>query len=409
MATSPSTKITDADASRQLAEDVARWAPGELDHLTLRQVLGLMFSLLSESERRVFLSRAGADKGNGHYARSLVVGSTPVEIQVPRTRSGRFRPGLLPGPYQRGFAEETEALLWSLLLSCRSINAAKEALRHMGLPVSEQELETVACELIDELDLKNTAPIDSDLLALFMDGKYVEIKESERIRPYTVYVVIGLGRDGKKRTLACLPRPGRESLAEWKTLLRSLLERGLRRVLMVVHDDVPGLSPVTESLFPKADVQLCIVHLQRNAKRHLSKDAAGEFTRRVRALKAAWDAETAARQFEDLCARLQGEAPVFIAELRKKRLHYLAFVRYPDAIRRSLSTTNTVEVINKEIEKVRINSGGYFQSEATLKLKLGALTYGLEQGRWSSPAAAVGEALHQLNLMFEARFESEEP
>ena len=408
MATSPSSKITDADVTRQLAEEIAQWAPGELDHLTLRQVLGLMFSLLSESERRAFLSRVHTDKGNGHYARSLVIGSTPVEIQVPRTRTGRFRPGLLPGPYQRGFSEETEALLWSLLLSCRSINAAKDALRQMGLPVSEKELETVAAELIEELELKNTAPIDCDLLALFMDGKYVEIKESERIRPYTVYVVIGLGRDGKKRTLACLPRPGRESLEEWKRLLRSLLERGLRRVLMVVHDDVPGLSPVTEGLFPKTDVQLCIVHLQRNAKRHLSKAAATEFTRRIRAIKAAWDPEMAAGQFEELCDLLQTEAPTFIAELRKKRDHYLAFVQYPDSIRRSLSTTNTVEVINKEIEKIRINSGGYFQSEATLKLKLGALTFGLEQGRWSSPAAAVGEALHQLNLMFEARFETEE-
>ena len=58
-------------------------------------------------------------------------------------------------------------------------------------------------------------------------------------------------------------------------------------------------------------------------------------------------------------------------------------------------------------DDVRPSAGGYFQSEATLKLKLGALTFGLEQGRWSAPAAAVGEALHQLNRMFEARFETE--
>jgi len=408
MATSPSPKITESDVLRQLADEIGDWAPGELGRTTLRQVLGLMFSLLSESERRAFLARVPEDKGNGCYPRSLVLGSTPVEVQVPRTRTGRFRPSLLPGPYQRGFSGETEALLWGLLLSCRSVSAAKNALRQMGLPVSEKELETVAADLIEELELKNTAPIDCDLLVLFVDGKYVEIKESERIRPYTIYVVIGLGRDGKKHTLACLPRPGRESLEEWKKVLRSLLERGLRRVLMVVQDDFSGLLPVTVGLFPKADVQLCIVHLQRNAKRHLSKGTAAEFTKRIRALKTAWDQETAAHQFDELCDRLQGEALTFIAELRKKRDHYLAFVKYPDSIRRSLSTTNTVEVINKEIEKIRINSGGYFQSEATLKLKLGALTFGLENRRWRSPAAAVAEALHQLNLMFEDRFEAEE-
>jgi transposase-like protein len=312
---------------------------------------------------------------------------------------------LLPEPYQRGFREETESLLWGLLLGSRSVSAAKESLRKMGLPVSERELETVASDLVEELELKNTAPIEADLLALFVDGKYVEIKENERIRPYTVYVVIGLGRDGKKRPLACLPRPGRESLEEWKSVLKSLLERGLRRVMMVVQDDFSGLLPVSQSLFPQADVQLCIVHMQRNAKRHLTKDHAAEFVKRIRALKASWDYDTALTQFEELCQRFADASPVFIAELRRKRDHYLAFLKYPDSVRRSLSTTNTVEVINKEIEKARINSGGYFQSDATMKLKLGALTLGLERGRWSSPAAAIAEALHQFNLLFETRFE----
>ena len=101
--------------------------------------------------------------------------------------------------------------------------------------------------------------------------------------------MVGLGRDGKKRVLACLSKSGRENLEDWKLVLRSLLERGLRRVLIIVQDDFSGLLPLTKGLFPTADVQLCVVHMQRNAKNHLSKNDSAEFQQRWRALRDTWD------------------------------------------------------------------------------------------------------------------------
>src|SRR5204863_946414 len=215
----------------------------------------------------------------------------------------------------------------------------------------------------------------------------------------SIYLVVGLGRDGKKRVLASLFRFGRENLEEWKNVLRSLIERGLRRVLLVVHDDFSGLLPITRSLFPQADIQLCIVHLQRNAKSHLSKTDATEFNQRLRALKTAWSPEVAAAQFEDLSQRFESRSSVFIREIRKKRQHYLAFLNYPESIRRSLSTTNVVEAVNGQLEIMRRNSGGYFHSEDILKLKLGLAVSSLEQGRWKAPGRSICSVLHQFNAM----------
>ena len=122
------------------------------------------------------------------------------------------------------------------------------------------------------------------LLAVFFDGKYVEIKDGDHLRPACIYLVVGLGRDGKKRVLSCIIKLGRENLEDWKTVLRGLIERGLRRVLIIIQDDFSGLLPITKSLFPQADVQLCVVHMQRNAKNHLSKTDAAEFQQRWRAI-----------------------------------------------------------------------------------------------------------------------------
>jgi putative transposase len=408
MTTSPSRRVAPTRSADHFVSDLQGITASDLEGLTLRQLLGLVLSTLSEAERRAFLLGSPGDKGNGAYDRAVSIGSIPVEMRVPRTRTGEFRPSLLPPKYQRGFSEEMEPLLLSLLISSRSISSAKTALRRLGLPISEKDLDAVSAELIEEIELRNTSPISPDMLVIFMDGKYVEIKDADRIRPATIYLVVGLGRDGKKRALACVARPGRENIEDWKKILRSLAERGLRRVMLVVQDDFSGLLSLNKGLFPTADIQLCIVHMQRNAKTHLPKDDAAEFQKRIRTIKTAWNPQVAAKQFDDLCDRFAKTAPAFIAEIRKKRDHYLAFLRYPDGVRRSLSTTNAVEAVNGQLEKIRLNTGGYFQSETVLKLKLGATISTLEHTRWAHPSAAICEALHHLNLMFQVRFEAED-
>jgi transposase-like protein len=277
----------------------------------------------------------------------------------------------------------------------------------MGLGACSEELDVVATGFVEELELVNSRPIDPDMLAVFLDGKYVEVKQDERLRPACIYVVIGLHRDGKKKVLGCFTKHGRENLEVWKTVLRTLVERGLRRLMVVVHDDFSGLLGLTRGMFPNSDIQLCTVHMLRNAKTHLSKDDAAEFTKRFRSTKNAWNAEVGGTQFEELCQRFEKSAPTFVKELREKRPHYLFFLNYPDGVRRTLSTTNAVEAVNKQLEILRRNSGGYFHSEETAKLKLGIAVTSLESGRWRSVAASVTAALDQFNAMFEARFEAE--
>lgn len=408
MTTDPQQILTASQLPRQFAQQVQEALEGQLDRLTLRELLGMMLSSLGEAERRAYLAQNQEDKGNGHYPRSVWMGSIPVDVEVPRTRRGAFRPICLPALYQRGYPEETQNLLLGLLTSSRSINAAKAALKQMGLGISEQTLESVARELTEDLELRNTGPLDPDLLVLFLDGKYVEVREGDRLRPACVYVVVGMRRDGHKRVLACLPRFGRENLEDWKVVLRGLMERGLRRVLIAVQDDFTGLLPVTRSLFPQTDIQLCTVHMQRNATRHMSKPDALEFNQRLRFIKAAWTFEVAAQQFDDLCATFAPRYPSFITEIRKKRDHYLAFIPYPEAIRRTLTTTNAVEALNGQLENRRRTSGGYFQSTDALKIKLASAIAYLETGTWRKISATISSCLQQLNAMFANRFEVEQ-
>lgn len=405
--TSPISKLAQGTLPDELREPLEQLLAQGLGEMSLRQLLGMTLSGLAAAERSAYLEKSPTDKGNGSYDRSLGIGSLSVPIEVPRTRSGWFRPTLLPAAYQRVYPNEMQQLLLALLCSSRSVNAAKAALKKLGLPCSEDDLEAVASEYVEQFALLNSRPLDPDLIALFVDAKYVEVKDSEHIRPTTIYLAVGLTRSGHKRVLACMVRPGRENLEDWKRLLRSLLERGLRRLLILIQDDFPGLLGVTKGLFAQSDIQLCIVHMQRNAKNHLSKADVAEFQQRLRMIKASYCAERAANDFEELCLRFESSAPAFIAELRKKRDHYLRFLDYPQPLRRTFSTTNAVEAVNGQLERLRLNNGGYFHSEPNLQLKLGIATRFLEDGKWRTPAAAVRDVLAQLNAMFERRFEAQ--
>ena len=79
----------------------------------------------------------------------------------------------------------------------------------------------------EKLETRNSRPVDPDLLALFFDAKYVEIKDGDQLRPACIYLVAGLRRDGKKQVLSCTIKFGRENLEDRKTVLRGLIERGL--------------------------------------------------------------------------------------------------------------------------------------------------------------------------------------
>jgi putative transposase len=406
MATDPKKSLPSTSGSAIAKTDIDRLLETGLADFSLRELLGLLISSAGAAERHVYLQDTSTDKANGFYDRSLQVGSIPIDIRVPRTRNGDFRPGTLPPPFRRGYSEEVQSLLLGLLGSSRSINAAKDALQKMGLSRSDQDLERVAIGLIEELELRNSRPIHPDMLALFLDGKYIELRDGDKLRSACIYIVVGLGCDGKKQVLACIARPGRENLEDWKLILRGVIERGIRRVMIVIHDDFSGLMPITTSLFPNADVQLCVVHMQRNAKTHLSKADAIEFQQRWRAIKTCWDLELANHQFEELCDRFAKANPTWIAELRKKREHYLAFLKYPEYMRKSFSTTNVVEAINGQLEIMRRNSGGYFHSEDTLKFKLGLAIASLENGKWRHVNRQIAAALPQLNAMFQMRFEA---
>jgi len=372
--------------------------------MTFQEVLSYLLNTLALADRKVFLEEHPEDKGNGYYKRKLSAGSMTLDLDIPRTRSGYFRPFFLPEKWQRCSPWDYSALVFSLLVGSRSIEAAKEALKDLNLPVSEEYLARVVDEMREQIELLNASPLDSDWFALIADAKQVNLKVKDSILKHTVITVVGIDLEGRKRIVLCELFRGKERLEMWREAYRKLLERGVRRPLVVVHDDFGKLSEVTSSFFPGSDVQLCTVHLLRNARKHLSPEAFSRFKRLFESVKHAYNEEHGQALLQEMI-EVAKESNSFAKSISKKRDLYLAFLRYPHEVRAAISSTNLVEGINRHIEDAEQMSGGYFHSEENLKFRLGVIVRRLHLGRWRKPHWKIASVSHILKEMLITRFE----
>ena len=379
----------------------------DFQDFSMQELISHILNLLALAERKLYLEAQSNDKANGFFKRNLSSGPLTFKLKVPRTRNGGFRPSFLPKKWQRHSGEDYASLAYSLLLSCKSIEAAKRSLRELNLPVSEEYLEEVAGDIREHLDMLNSSPIDPDLFALILDVKVVKLKVSSSIVPHSVYTAVGISLEGHKRVLAVCVSEERESATGWRKFLKSLLERGLRRVLIVVHDDFPGLSSLVETLFPKADDQICVVHMLRNLKHKLPPKLYKQFKERFQTIRNAHNYELGSVLFDEACEAISEVEPEVAKRLLDKKEKYLAFLKYPPEVRSSISSTNVVEALNRKMEDVEQMSGGYFHSVDDLKLKMGILVRELHLGRWRKPYYKVASVSHILRAEFERRFENE--
>ena len=380
---------------------------GSFQDFSFSDMISYILNLLAAAERNIYLQQHPEDKGNGFYNRNLSSGSLSFQLDVPRTRSNSFRPFFLPEKWQRHQKQDYIKLAESVLLASKSVEAAKRGLRQLSLPITEDYLEEVAAELREYFDIINSSSLDPDLFALIVDAKSVKVKTKSFTSNYTTYTAVGISLEGKKDILACYTADGKETLDGWKQFLKSLITRGLRRVLIVIHDDFPGTSNLISSLFPQADNQVCSVHMMRNLKYCLSKRQYRMVKQKFQTIKHTHSFELAGELFQQICDEISEEDPNTAQRLLAKKDNYLVFLKYPFEVRSSISSTNLAEAFNRKIEDAQQLSGGYFHSIDDLKLKLGISIRELHRGRWRKPFYKIASASHILMAEFKRRFEND--
>jgi len=299
-----------SDWVRKLVDEMyARMEQGERPSLAF-----LLESLLNEimlRERDRHLELSPGERANGFYERNLHLTLGKLHLKVPRVRSGKtFRPAILPPRWKRA-DKDYEELLIAMLANGYSRAQLERALKTLGLPFSPDALEDAKTLIRDQLDFYKTQPLTSDWFAVFIDAYWGKLRTDDgRVHEIALFVAVGIDLEGNKHVLGFWVLQGRESEAFWVEVLQDLVNRGMHRVLLFVTDDFRGLSEVIERLFPYAEHQLCLLHLERNLKRKLSTEGYRQARSLLLRVRHAQDLDEGKAYFTQLCGLVKrGKAP----------------------------------------------------------------------------------------------------
>lgn len=375
---------------------------GLLEDLTKRLLERALEGELTEHlgyEKHAREGRNGGNSRNGRTKKRVKTDAGEVEIEVPRDREGSFEPQLVPKGQRRlpGFDEKVIAL-YARGMTTREIQAhLKEIYK---VEVGPSLISTVTDAVLDDVKAWQNRPLEPLYPIVYLDAIHVKMRASGHVQTQAVYLALALTLEGEKELLGLWVGEA-EGAKFWLSVLTELKNRGLRDMLIASVDGLAGFPEAIESVFPKTQVQLCIVHMVRGSLRYVSWKERKAVARDLRTIYQAPTLEAAEGALDAFDERWGRRFPMIARKWRTNWHNITPFFDYPPEIRKVMYTTNAIEAMNAQLRKVTKKRGAFPSPEAVRKVLYLAIMKASE--RWTRPVQDWSAALNHFALVFPDR------
>jgi putative transposase len=375
---------------------------GLIKELTARLVERVLEGELTDHlgyEKHDPAGRNSGNSRNGHGSKTLKDDQGTYEIAVPRDRNGSFEPKVVEKRQSRmpSFDEKVISL-YARGMSTREIQGHLEEL--YGTEVSPTLISRVTESVTEDVTAWQNRPLDPIYPILYLDALFVKVRHEGRVRKRAVYLALGVNLEGDKELLG-LWMAQEEGAKFWLGVLTELKNRGLEDLFICCVDGLQGFEDAIEAVYPRALVQLCIVHMVRNSLRFVAwKDRKVVVADLQRIYRAATAAE-AEEQLGAFATKWEAKYPTISRSWRAHWDRIIPFFAYPEEIRRVIYTTNAIESVNHSLRKVLKTRGAFPSDEAVMKVLYLALDRASKH--WSRPIRNWTGALNRFAIEFEDR------
>lgn len=366
-----------------------------------------MMQEMLEAEMDVSIGYPKNDKGeivvdnkrNGHTPKTVKSQYGEFEVDVPRDRNGEFEPKIIP-KYQRGISgiEEKVISLYARGMSTRDIHDQLQDI--YGIELSAQMVSKITDRIIPDIKEWQSRPLNPMYPFCFMDTIHYKIKEDGRIVNRAAYVVLGVTMDGEKDILS-ITIGANESSKFWLGMFNDLKNRGVMDVLFFCVDGLSGFKEAINSVYPKAQVQRCIIHMLRNSFKYVSYKDIKKFASDFKAVYKAPNEELALAELEMLKDKWGKKYPYAISNWESNWDVVSPFFSFSDDIRRIMYTTNIIEGLNRQFRKVTKTKSS-FTNDTSLEKMLYLASMNVLK-KWTQRYRNWDMVLSQLNLIYEDR------
>jgi transposase-like protein len=344
--------------------------------------------------------RKSGNSRNGHYSKKVRTSGGDTNIAVPRDRNGEFEPQILKKHAANTNELEDKIIgMYAKGMSVRDIQNTLEEL--YGVDISPTTISAITDKVWGLVEAWQNRPLMAIYPIIYLDAIHIKLRRESKVENTAVYIVLGVDLEGHRDVLGHWIGDGAEGANFWLSVITDLQNRGVKDIFLACMDGLTGFKDAVRAVFPKTEIQRCIIHQIRNSLKYISWKDRKAFVADLKEVYQAATREAAETNLAKLDEKWQKKYAMAVRSWLTNWEDLATFFDYPAEIRRLIYTTNTVEGYNRQIRKIVKTKGGFPNSDAARKLLF--LANRDITKKWVSPIFNWAIILNQLMIRFEDR------
>jgi len=339
---------------------------------------------------------------NGYSQKHLKTSFGDVDINVPRDRKGEFEPQLVK-KHQTTLTGDIEEKILSMYAKGMSTNDIDAHIREIyGIEVSDSTISRITDKIIPVVKEWQQRPLEEIYAVVFMDAIHYHVRSEGQIVKKAVYIAIGINMSGIKEVLGMWIGEN-ESAKYWLSILNGLKNRGVEDILIACVDGLTGFDNAIEAVYPKTEIQQCIIHQIRNSTKYVSYKDIKALMADLKRVYAAVDEETALYELEVFEEKWGSKYPKIAQSWKANWARLCTYFKYPPEVRTLIYTTNAIEGFNRQLRKVTKSKSVFPTDDSLLKMLYLAMIDITK--KWTGKRKDWGIIHSQLEVFFADRLE----
>jgi len=333
---------------------------------------------------------------NGIMKKNLKGEFGDIELETPRDRNGSFEPQIVQKNQTRfdGFDSKIVAL-YAKGMTTRDI---QETLKELySVDVSHSLISRVTDGLIDDIKHWQNRKLDNTYAVSYLDCIVVKVKENHQVINKSIYLVLGINMEGRKELLGMWIAQN-EGAKFWLSVVTELKSRGVEEIFIACVDGLKGFPEAIQTIYPKTQIQSCIVHQVRSSLKYVPSKDKKEVAADLKLIYSAATVIQAEQELTNFEAKWDNKYPSISRSWRNNWNNLITMFAYPEDIRKVIYTTNAIESLNMVIRKATNNRRSFPCDEAAFKVVFLAVQGASK--KWTMPIKNWGQALNYFHIKF---------
>ena len=347
-----------------------------------------------------YRNKSSENSRNGYSKKTLKTSFGETEIKVPRDRDGEFEPQLVK-KNQTTLTGDIEEKILSMYAKGMTTSDIETHIQDIyGLECSDSTISRITDKILPVVREWQSRPLEEVYAVVFMDAIHFHVRSEGQIVKKAVYIAIGINMDGLKEVLGMWVGEN-ESAKFWLSVINGLRNRGLQDILIACVDGLTGFPAAIEAVYPKTEIQQCIIHQIRNTTKFVSYKDIKALMADLKKVYAAIDEQTALSELENFDEKWGNKYPKIAISWREKWANLSTYFKYPQEVRTLIYTTNAIEGFNRQLRKVTKNKGVFPTDDSLLKMLYLAMMDITK--KWTGKRREWGQIHSQLEIFFADR------